>query len=426
MLYAVMTLVFAQVVNWLGYQPTQQARNPEDKVFVDHAFVGPQISFTAGSWNVTRLGPRYVTKCKKGTRCGIGFRGGLISAHNESGIGDMDSTVCEYLDSRMYFDTYASGIVSTPISAIGSWERFADADQPPYLAYRLTFNPNSYCEAWRSGGVIGWSWYPLGIVVHVEAVDNLGPVSDSLCQYCSWPYISYANSAHDGCIVDRTRYQSRDRLVAKCYAYCNTYPGGSQYYIDYSRSNFETGSTITCACSSPVDQSTVRMPTTTCPSGTLEGLVDTAGTQPNDSKDLDTVSRSGGGGGGNGSDSGTHSRLDSILGRLSRSPFVDSLMDSLIRSDSTSRDSVTSWSDSITQVAARMFADHGDTSQSHQWNDDSFFRWVLPMTGIADTSLTTDEFADWLIPLFKGLRAIFLALVGVACFWIYYHIVKGE
>lgn len=421
----ILTALFSQVINWLGYQPTQQARNPEDVVYVDHAFLGPSVSWTTGSWASFISNPKFITKCKKGTRCGIAFKGALISAHNKSGIGDQDSTQCELPDSKFYFDTYSNGIVSSPISPMGSWVRFPDGDQPPYSAYRLNWDPNSYCIAYSGGGAMSWTWSPSGIVVWVEAVDNLGPISDSACQFCSWPYSSYANSAHDACIVDRSKFQPKDRLVSQCYVYCNSYSGGSQFYLDYSRSNFEAGQTITCACSSPTTQQTVRMPASVCPTGTREGLVEEEGSQDNDSKDLDTVSRSGSGSGG-GNDTATHTRLDSILGKLGRSSYSDSIMDSLIRSDSLNTDSVTWLSDSVTGIVYRLGITHGDTGMSHGWTDDSLFRWTIRMTGIRDTSITTNEFADWLIPIWKGLRALLLALWGLACFWIYYSIVKGD
>lgn len=423
-----LTVLFSQVTNWLGHHPSQQARSNEDIVYVDHAFLGPYISWVTSQWPLVALTPRFVTKCKYGTRCGVGFRGGLISAENATGIGDHDSTQCEFEDQRFYFDTYGNGVTSSPILAIGNWVRFPDGDQPPYKAYRLTFNPNNHCMAYFGGSVIPWTWpAEVGVVIYVEAVTSLGAVSDSACQICAWPYSSYANSAHDACIVDRTKLQPKDRLASQCYVYCNSYSGGSQYYIDYSRSNFVDGQTVTCACSSPTTGQTVRMPASTCPNGTLQGLVDDPGAQENTGTDLDTASKAGSGGGaGGGNDTATHTRLDSILGKLGRSSYGDSIMDSLIRSDSIDTDSVTWLSDSVTGISFRLGLSHGDTGMSHGWTDDSLFRWSVRMTGIRDTSVTTDEFADWLIPIWKGLRALLLALWGLACFWIYYSIVKGD
>lgn len=260
--------------------------------------------------------------------------------------------------------------------------------------------------------------------------------TNSQCNVCAWPYLAKPNTTC-GCEVDRGRWQPNAQLQSQCYGYCNTYNGGDgvQYYMDKSRSNFDgnNGQTARCACSSPVNGKTIVRPTQTCPAGSDAYRPPEAPENPNDTQKVkgrvpDSVynSNGGGGGAGGGDDTGTHRRLDSILGRLGRSSFSDSIIDSLIRSDSLNGDSVAWLSDSVTGITYRLGLVHGDTGMSHGWTDDSLFRWSVRMTGLRDTSVTTNEFADWLIPIWKGLRALLLALWGLACFWIYYSIVKGD
>lgn len=151
-----------------------------------------------------------------------------------------------------------------------------------------------------------------------DSTNNCGLATNASCEACSWPYASVYDTVQKcGCSIDRSHYQSPEKLASRVYLYCQTYsdPSGVQFYLDRSRSNFDPSKgEIYGACSAP-GVGTVYMPAQTCPTGSALDTVITNDTtlQHADGSIPRTQS---GSGSGTGSDTATHSRLDSILGRL--------------------------------------------------------------------------------------------------------------
>jgi len=171
---------------------------------------------------------------------------------------------------------------------------------------------------------------PGAVYIHVTrtAITNTCEyTSDANCRSCSWPYLSVRDTVGCGCVVDYSKLQSEQDLRKKLYLYCNTYSDGSgaQYYEDQYRSNFDpTKGEIFGACSSPVTGKVVYMPAESCPAGSALDSIDSAKADSLGARNAAGAGSAAGGrqgsgsgsGSGTGSDTATHSRLDSIIGRL--------------------------------------------------------------------------------------------------------------
>jgi len=250
--------------------------------------------------------------------------------------------------------------------------------------------------------------------------------TDAKCEVCAWPYLAVRDTAGCGCIIDRSKYQAPEKLKKQVAVYCNTYSDGTgrQFYLDESRSNFESSKgEIYGACSAP-PSTTVYMPVGTCPPGTRptsDTIPDSTG-QPA-SGTIGKPTSSGGGGTGNGNDTATHNRLDSILGQLSRDSFTDSLLNAAYDSATAGTTGLTATTDSISRTGSRIASNYGDTTGNQLGLTDSAafdisFRNPWDTTSTIRTSEQTGSFFAWVLTVWKTARSIVLAIWGLVCWWI--------
>jgi len=257
-----------------------------------------------------------------------------------------------------------------------------------------------------------------------DSRDKCTYTSDKACNTCSWPYASKRDSTGCGCKVDRSKYQSAEKLRTAVAVYCNTYSDGTgrQYYLDDSRSNFNSANGEVYGACSAVPNSTVYMPVGTCPLGThIDTLTDTTA-QPAVSK-VPKPTVTGGTGTGTGNDTATHNRLDSILGQLSRDAFTDSLLNAAYDSATAGTTGLTATTDSISRIGSRIASNYGDTTGNQLGLTDSAafdirLRNPWDTTNTFRTSEQTGTFFGWVLTVWKTARSIVLAIWGLVCWWI--------
>jgi len=256
--------------------------------------------------------------------------------------------------------------------------------------------------------------------------DTCAYTSNTSCQFCSWPYLSVRDTTGCGCKVDGSKYQPADQLRKVVYTYCNTIStDGTQYYLDESRSNFESSNgEIYGACSSPASGQTYYYPVGSCPQGSiLDTLQDsTAQTATGTVKKPLPVTSGPGGGGGTGQyDSIIRDRLDSILyGHSVASDSLDAILGRYADGVDSAIAGVQGGLDSLEALGAF----HGmryDTTSVEGVSLDSLLNicWTFDHERkcISDT-----EHYSVLVTWFKWIRRFYLILWGFICAWIFFKL----
>jgi len=315
--------------------------------------------------------------------------------------------------------------------------------------------------------------FPLYVQVSkLGNADSCSYSSDATCKSCSWPYTGQRDTSYCGCIVDRSKYQSEEDLKRFAYLYCNSISGSTQYYLDYSRSNFNISlGSIRAACSSPASGSTVYVPAGTCPVGSH---LDTVSLPDSAYQAADgTVPPSDGISSGSGFDSAAQNRLDSILGNIQRgdvgthdrldtiidllrnqpggsggydsslAPKLDSLRAFLDTTGDGAYDSIQSrlgyvidsisndtfdikpTIDSLMGVI-NTHSSRGDTSGYDGATLDSMLNFCLTMP-IQDSTYCLRDTPAWpyIGPLFRWIRRMILVFWGFVCAGIFLGIAHG-
>jgi len=250
------------------------------------------------------------------------------------------------------------------------------------------------------------------------------------CNLCSWPYMSAPDSLGCGCKVDRSKLQARQLLVARTGLYCATYSDGTgrQFYYDESRSNFDPEKgPIKGACSAP-PASTVYVPAGTCPAGTRLETVPDSGQSSEGTYAFEDVGVSGGG-----SDTGTHSRLDSILGQFKD---LREYLDTVGQGGDTGilsaeRDSALNGLDTAMAGASALqgvvdaHASRGDTAGFNGWTLDSVLDISVQWNGTVHRMSQESSYPILLASVRWLLRAV-LFIWGLLMFWMFLMLAKGD
>jgi len=266
-------------------------------------------------------------------------------------------------------------------------------------------------------------WY---IMTQVSAnVDTCAFTSRKECQMCAYPYVSKADSLGCGCLVDYSKVMPDSLLKFYAYAYCNSVSGSTQYYLDYSRSNFDPSSgPIEVACSSPETRDTKYMPAFTCPAGSrLDTAIADSTARPYTGvpRPSSTGADTGSSGNGSGSDSATHSRLDSILyGYTPAGDSVDSILGRYANAVDSAIASVQGGIDSL-EALGTFHGTRYDTTSVEGVSLDSLLNicWTFDHERkcISDT-----EHYSVLVTWFKWIRRFYMILWGFMCAWIFFKL----
>lgn len=268
------------------------------------------------------------------------------------------------------------------------------------------------------------SWYQANIYAATQGYIG-SPCNQTVnCQVCAWPYASV--TAGCGCAVDRTKLQTPVQISGTCKVWAQTADCGGTPYFDPSRSNFNPDvGPIRCAAACPSTGRVVYMPAGTCPESTFVAInlpTDSLGASVDSGGMQDDPMTYGGGSSGSGSDTGTHSRLDSILGILDDGRDSDSIAG---LPDSTSWDSVQAASTGvqadIDSLQVGRSRTGGPWSATVPYPDTIEMRMDVPVFGtVMDTSLIV----DWEIPgfpfdlwaLFRWIEWVFVTMAMIPLF----------
>lgn len=372
-------------------------------VSVDPANLLPNGSYFVGQWSQGSWNNCYKSGkavCANGTanvttfeqnNCNSPF--GKIKGQDRS---EIRYVTVGRLPSTLYCTRLANGYWQC---YYGSWN---GSSEFPWLYYNNSSGSGtSYSGNCMDIGDGPWqSGVAIKTTINSVGLDTCSFGSAPQCNLCAWPYLAKPDTIGCGCIVDRSKYQSPQLLQTRVGLYCATYSDGSgnQFYLDQSRSNFNSSKgEIKGACSSPMSGKTVYMPSGTCPTGTR--LTDTLSDTTSQSA-LGTIGQapSTGSGGGSGSDTAIHSRLDSILGYLRdttglgelwQEPNLDGIGDSLQAASAPI-------SARIDSLGLSRNGSSGPWLATEPWPDTIHFTYENPILGSIDTTLII----PWVIPGF--------------------------